>query len=723
MTDVSDENIDKAIERTAELSKVKLTDWAKEPTVDDLMKDYQSAVTKHNEHVANITKWLDALYIRGENKPKKRKGRSAIQPKTIRKNNEWRYAALSEPFLSTGDLFNTAPATWEDKKAAIQNGLVLNHQFNNELDKQKIIDELVRTVVDEGTAIIRVGWDYVTKKAFRDKNVYRYTPTTEPAVLEILQQAAELEKSNPNEYNRLPDEYKAALTRYQETGYPNVAEIVGTETEEYDKIVVDRPTIEICDFRNTIIDPAAKGDIDKAMFVIRSYTTSYAELKSKGIYKNLKLINDTAQSPGTDGYHTEGIRGEDEAPSYYLSDKPRKKVVAYEYWGYRDVHGNGDLTPIVSTWVGNTMIELRVMPYPDGKLPFVLCHYMPVKDSNYGEPDAELLKDNQDVIGAVVRGSIDIMARSSNGQRLTRKGTLDAVNLAKFRRGDDAEYNGNVDASQIVHMQKYEELPQSPQLMLNMMQMDAESLTGVKAFSSGITGTTYGDSVGLGKNAMDAAAKREMGILRRLTSAMVKVGRKISALNAQYLDEGKIVRITNDKFVEIDKEDLQGSFDVILTVSTPEADDQKAQEIAFMIQTLGNDVDPEIRKILMVENARLRKMPELAKRLEEYVPQPDPLQQRKLQLEVELLAAQLQNELAQSQLNGSKVGETQAKTEKLLAETDQIELNTVEQESGVTQERDKEKMREQSKGNIDLEVVKSMIDTKKEDKSETKKEK
>lgn len=722
LDDIKDEDLEMAHKSHEAVSKVKLTKWKQEPTVKDLMGDYHTSLSKHQEHTQEIINWLDALYVRGSNKKPKKKGRSSVQPKVIRKNNEWRYAALSEPFLSTDDIFNTAPATWEDREAAIQNGLVLNHQFNNEINKQKFIDDFVRTVVDEGTSIVRVGWDYVTKKVFEPRNIYEYVPTTDPQVANVLQEAAVLRDSNPNEFDRLPDEYKAALSKYEETGHINIAKVTGSETVEVEKVIVDKPTLEVCDFRNTIIDPAAKGDMNKAMFVIRSFSTSYAELKAKGIYQNLEAIDADAPEPSSDAYHEEGVRGDSEHSSYSLSDKPRKKVVAYEYWGYRDVDGSGNLTPIVATWVGNTMIELRRMPYPDGKLPFVLCHYMPIKDSNYGEPDAELLLENQKVIGSVVRGSIDIMARSANAQRGTRKGTLDAPNLAKYRRGEDYEFNGNVDATQISHMEKYEELPQSTQVMLQMMQLDAESLTGVKAFaSSGITGNALGDSVGGAKSAMDAAAKREMGILRRLSYAMIEIGRKITALNAHYLDEAKVVRITNDKFVKIDKDDLQGKFDVKLSISTPEADDQKAQEIAFMLQTLGNNVDFNITKILLAENARLRKMPDLAKRIEEFEPQPDPLAVQQQQLEIQLLQAKLQNELAQSQLNGSKVGETQAKTEKLLAETDQLELNTVEQESGVQQEREKERIREQSKGNIDLRVVEAMIDSKTENKEEKKK--
>lgn len=138
----------------------KLTDWKNEPTVADLKQDFEDSRSHHSAQVSKIEEWLDNLNGTGKARVNTGKNNSSVVPKLIRKQAEWRYPALSEPFLSTSKLFNVKPVTWEDKKAALQNGLVLNNQFNTQIDKVSFIDEFVRTAVDEGTVILRTGWDY-----------------------------------------------------------------------------------------------------------------------------------------------------------------------------------------------------------------------------------------------------------------------------------------------------------------------------------------------------------------------------------------------------------------------------------------------------------------------------------------------------------------------------------------------------------------------------------
>lgn len=103
---------------------------------------------------------------------KKESPRSRVQPKLIRKQAEWRYASLSEPFLATEDIFRVNPVTYEDTYAANQNELVLNYQFNTQLNKIKLIDDYVRAAVDTGTAIIRVGWEERTEYQDVPKPLY-----------------------------------------------------------------------------------------------------------------------------------------------------------------------------------------------------------------------------------------------------------------------------------------------------------------------------------------------------------------------------------------------------------------------------------------------------------------------------------------------------------------------------------------------------------------------
>ena len=142
----------------------KLTDWENEPTLEALKKDFRASKQFHDNQLSKINHWQDLLYVKGTEQPASVKGRSKVQPKLIRRQAEWRYSALSEPFLSSDRIFQVNPRTFEDADAARQNQLLLNYQFDTKINKVDFIDKYVRTVVDEGTAIVRLGWERVTKE-------------------------------------------------------------------------------------------------------------------------------------------------------------------------------------------------------------------------------------------------------------------------------------------------------------------------------------------------------------------------------------------------------------------------------------------------------------------------------------------------------------------------------------------------------------------------------
>jgi len=622
-----------------------LVDWKNAPELKELKQDYEEAQSAHTAHILEVDKWLSNL--NGDQQIKAKKGRSKIVPKLIRKQAEWRYAALSEPFLSTDDLFNTSPATFEDKESAIQNGLVLNYQFNCRFDKTKFIDEYIRTAVDEGTAIVKVGWEFEEELQDVEVPVMEMVPVQDPM------QAQQM----------------------QEQGIPPFEEVqVGTKIEEQTVVIKNQPELEVCDYNNVIVDPTCMGDLDSAEFIIYSFETSMSQLKKDGRYSNLNHVQLDNSSPLNQPDYSAG-----DDSSFKFSDKPRKKIVVHEYWGYWDINDTGEVEPFVATWVGDVLIRMAENPFPDKKLPFISVQYLPVRRSIYGQPDGALLEDNQKIVGAVTRGMIDIIGRSANGQMGIRKDALDVTNARKFEQGGDYKFNSNVDPRQAFHMETYPEIPGSALNMLNLQNNEAESLTGVKAFSAGITGQALGATATGIRSALDATSKREY-----------QIGRKVISMNAEFLSDQEIIRVTNEEFVAINREDLGGMYDIKLNISTAEADNEKAQELSFMLQTMGNNMDPAMSQMILSDIARLRKMPELSKRIKEYQPQPNPMAQQMQQLEMELLKAKIANESAKAMENTIDVEFKKAKTQtelsksrNLNSKSDMEDLNFVEQESGV----------------------------------------
>lgn len=677
----------------------KLTDWKNEPDLQILKGDLEAAKPSQSAQIAKIEKWNNYLKVEGSAKPPKIRGRSSVQPKLIRRQAEWRYSALSEAFLSSNKLFDVKPVTFEDEEGAQQNELVLNWQFRTKLNLVKFIDEYVRAVVNDGTCIVRVGWERQTKPVKVMAPRFEFFEITDEEQMALFEQALELRESNYREFDENADEaVKAAVEYFLETGRATYAIQVGEEEIEEEEILQNEPTVQILNPANVYIDPSCEGDMNKALFVITSFETNKAELlKQKDRYKNLDKINWEGSSPLAQPDHVTNT-----PDNFAFKDESRKKIVAYEYWGYYDIEGNGELVPIVATWVDDVLIRMEKSPFPDGKLPFVVVPYMPIVREVYGEPDAELLEDNQDILGAVMRGLIDLLGRSANGQIGFAKGMLDPLNRRRYDDGKDYEFNPNMPPQTGIIEHKFPEIPNSALQMLNLQNQEAESLTGVKAFYGGLSGNAYGDIATGIRGMLDAAAKREMAILRRLAKGIIDIGKKIIAMNAEFLSEKEVIRVTNKEYVTVYREDLKGNYDLEVDISTFEVDNNKAQDLGFMLQTLGPNMDPQIYMMILSEIAKLKRMPVLAETLRRWRPEPNPIQEQLQQLELLRVQTEIQKLNSEIQVNT-------AKAQELMAKANLTSLDTVEQETGTKHARKIIEQQAQARGNQDLEITKALL--------------
>jgi len=687
----------------------KLTNWANEPTAQQLQEDLEASRPAHDTFVQKIEKWRGLYEITGTSKPVKIKGRSQVQPKLVRRQAEWRYAALSEPFNSSEKMFDVKPVTFEDGPAARQNELLLNWQFRTKINRVNFIDNYVRSCVDDGTAVVRTGWRRITKMVEETVPVWEYQTPQFAEQISALEAAVQLKSENPAGYEQSTSpELKAAVDFWLESSTPTVAVQVGIETVKVEKVIDNRPTLDPVNPENLYFDPSCGGDLEKAGFVIISFETSQAELrKEPKRYKNLEYVN-------WEGATT--ILAPNHAPqsndiNFNYKDALRKRVVAHEYWGNYDINKNGELVPIVATWVEGILVRLEVNPFKDGKHPFVVVPYMPIKRQVMGEPDAELLEDNQKVLGAIMRGTIDLLGRSANGQQGFAKGMLDTLNKRRFESGQDYEYNPNFTPQTGIVEHKYPDIPQSAMLMIGLQNQEAEALTGVKAFSGGLSGDAFGDVATGIKGVLDAASKREMAILRRLAAGLVLIGKKFISMNADLLSEEEVVAVTNSEFITIRRTELSsvaGEFDLKVDISTAEIDQAKSQDLSFMLQTMGPKVDFSFTQMILAEIARLKRMPELEQKLLSFKPTPDPMQQQLMQL-------QIMREQKEIERIDSEIALNQAKAQKELVTAEQGALDTIEQETGTKHARDMQKQVAQSSGNQSLEVTKALLKPRKPD--------
>ena len=232
--------------------------------------------------------------------------------------------------------------------------------------------------------------------------------------------------------------------------------------------------------------------------------------------------------------------------------------------------------------------------------------------------------------------------------------------------------------------------------------------------SSGITGV------------LTAQSKREISILNRISNGLVKIARKILAMNGEFLADEEVIRITDEEMVNINRENLKGSFDVTMSVNTADTDNMKAQELAFMLQTMGQTLPFDLTRIILADIADLRKMPDLAKGIRTYQPQPNPaadmqaqLAMQKLQLENQTMVLELQKiqaEIAKIQtqaqnFQGNAVTH-QAKAQNIQANTAKIMQDVQEQASGIKHQQVLEQSRAASEAAAKRDILNKALDHK-----------
>ena len=634
-------------------------EWVNVPTLVDLKSDVSSSDGDHAENVTRIEEYLSVLD--GEyNGPKIGPcdtPRSSVQPRTVRKAAETRYATFSEPYLSNFDMFNLDPVGRNDKQSSEQNEIILNNQMNTKINKVRFVDTVTRRLYDEGVAIVRVGW----KSAI--------DPDAE--IVDMI----------------------------DESGRP-----IKVRQQSY---LYNHPTLEVCDFRSVVLDHTVGDCFEDSQRISYTFETTRASLRATNLYKNLDFITES-------NYSSDGL-GADDSSSFV--EKEQQKIHVTEMWCYRDIYGDGTQVSIVTAWCGDVMIRLEENPYPDKSFPFVVIPLLPIKDSLYGESEGSLISDSQAIIGAVTRSSIDIVAKIASNQKAMKRSAIDMTERAKMAKGQNFYINESFDIKDAVQRMETADVPAALHNMKQEQEREVAEMTGVVAGDKRELPNAANTRV---RSTTDPVSKRESSILRRISAGYCAIARKIISMNAEFLAPEEVVRITDNEFVTIRRDDLRGESDIRINISTPEADEEKAKELAFITQALNDRYPPTLAQVLLIDMVKLRGMPALADKIAavDFTPQPPtPEEQMMQQLEMEkaVLAneqakATIQKTYAEAYFNNLRADKERAEAGKLGAQEDAINLTFVEDEQGVTHARAVDIVQAQAEAQTKMKIVESRLE-------------
>lgn len=684
---------------------VKKPNWKNAPTVESLKRDLSTAESSQVVQVNKIKEWLDQLNLEGKHDPQTLTTNSKVQPKVIRKHCEWRIPNLTEPFLSTQDLFSISPVSYEDTEGALQNQQLLNYQFNNKINKVEFIDRYVRDLVEKGTAIVKTCWRRQVEERSITYYKYEYYRITDIDELDQFNEIFAAFDEDPSELRTASPDLQESYNYSKETGGMYKAIVVGQEDVDEQVVVANHPYPEMCDYRNIFFDPSASGKMANAQYLIhRMYTSRSELLKQPNVYFDIDKIDESSSIDGEPSISADQLVDS-------FDDLARKQIAVYEYWGYWDIYGDNTTVPIVAAWCGETLIRLEKNPYPDRKIPFDVVPYYPVDNSFYGEPEATLILDNQRTIGALKRCINDLYGKSAIGQTIVAKGSFSYRDREKFYNGEDCEVQ--VPQNKRIEDILYQCSSNDPSpTMLSVLQSEAaeaDSLTGSNTYNTGVSGDALGQTAAGANHALSSSAKRELGFLRRAKEGLCNIGKKMASLNSEYLEDYEIIRITNQPSIEIERDALAVEFDMDIDISTIEEDNVKAQKLSFMLQTIGPNSDQKIVMKILSKIATLHKMPDLAQEVLEFEPEPDPIQEKLQQLELAEIEA--------------KIAETQAKARKAISDSAlaearaQREILEIQQEQdGTNHARSKDlamsQMQGVAKAKVVEEITKATLNTK-----------
>ena len=688
--------------------------WKDKLPLKDIISNISSAHSLYTSYVDRVKNYQVAM--EADYKIAAGEGKSKVTPKAIKKLHNYSYAALSEGLLSDYQVVRAKPRGNEDLNNSYAQQLLLNYQLNEEMDFDLVVDKAAKYFEDYGSFYLKLSWNYKERKKKNHKPTLKQLPEGVP-----------------------PEQLQELMAQGLLT--PDGMLIVDKEVT---KVVKDHPVISIKKYNQVILGPSTDGSntIDSLQFVADRYYSTIANLEASGKYKNLDKVSDRELKSDYDinmlpdadfEREFEALMEEGEVERDEKAIDKNKPIVVTDYWTYMSVKEGKDPVPVVVTYVAGVVIARDESPFgPEVGYPYARGIYsQSLEDELYdGIPDTPDLEEEQKIIGAVTRGMIDIMGKAANGQTGIANGMLDPAEERKRQLGKDYKFNPAIDPTRGIVQEKFPELPQSALQMLQVMQNGMESSSGKKMFGEGLNSQSYGEVAAGIRATVDATTQRTISSVRKFNKPFIEIIKKMAEVNRQFITDDKVIALSDNEFKTIRPDELQSDINLKIEVSTPEIDNQIANDLAFMVQTLGESVPMTVKNAILSDIARLKKRPDLAKMLLD-IPEPGPTKEELElhQLQVELLKAQIQNEYAKgtenqadTQLKTAKAHTEVAKAEVLYSTKDNQDLDFLQKRDGTNSQRQKELANVEHANTVESKILDNVLEEKSSNKGESKRD-
>jgi len=675
---------------TSKMINTKGDNLSKQEFLDIVTNDLTQMETLHDEQMQRIQEWISKY--EGEPYGNEVEGRSQMVWKLAKKQGESLISNLIKPFVSTNEIVEMKQKTEPDRiKVKIYEKLN-NHFWSNDFPSNRFMKTLSRVAVKEGTAIFRVGWEKV------DKSIVVETDQMDDILAQkLIQAGVKVEQVEENKW---------VVTR------PNV--------------VINRPVSKMMRSENIYIDATA-DDPTEIKSLINEYVITISDAKKQPhLYDaeavaQLEAIMDQEDDRKRneelerykDGYS--GEIGEYNPTDMQFIDKNRRKIRIYEYWGEYDMDGDGineSVVGMIGRYTQDTdrvVLSLKKNPLPFNDIPFVIIPLYDTEFSVYGRALIDVIDEEQRAMTAIIRGMLDNMSQSNNGQTFFKKNALDAVNFNRLKRGDPyIEINTTDSINTAVMNGNFNQFPQSTFNFLAVIEQQADSLTGISKMLQGIPGSDMKSSASNFASMMSQSQIRLLDITNNVTDGLKKMFTMWTYMAMEYLSEDEIQQITGISIMEekmnetrrlqqefnlidtetgeptvpedtfnkamllimkevqdiFDKKDVK--FDMKMRVGTDGLKQIRINEINMLMQQAAplvqtGVVPADAMKMLFADMAENMDRPDIARKALTFQPQPDPMQQATAEMQLEEMRARASKDHALAANAMARTEETQIK--------------------------------------------------------------
>lgn len=590
--------------------------------------DFESAKEAKDGIDSKMQTWIDEY--NGEPYGNETNGHSKVVVKDIKKAVEWFLPNAVEPFVSKGRIVKLNGITPDDVQRASITEKLLNYQFVRNFNRYDFIYDCFKVGATEGTTVVKCGWDFK-----EDVKIETLPSITEEQYMMLQADGVEVE---------MKDDGSVKVTKR--------------------KTIVNKPTAKVIKNGRFFLDPTSDS-IDSADYTIEESDETMSSLRSAGIYDEDALDKISLSDRNRDDSSIElarNARGSDRGynvEDYESGDDSLKKMTMYEYYGLMDYNDDGIAVPIVLSWIGNIVIRFEENPYPDKKKPYIATPFTKTPFMFWGDALAEFISDGQFIRSGIMRAMLDNVAQSNTGFKFFRKGALDPVNKKKLQSGIGGNIEINGDKNDMWDG-NFNQMPQTVFNMFEMIQRENESLSGITNLAQGLDSRAL-SSATASSIASSSGQKRMMEIVRRYSELIKELMRKWISYNKAYLQPNEVIRISGE-FIEFTTDDIDGAYDIDITVGVDGIEENKANQMTMLMQQisgLAGNIDPSIIHSLLAKLADIWGFPEIAMKLENYQPpEPDPMQQEAAQMELEKLKAEVEKLKSETHENMSQANNT-----------------------------------------------------------------